>query len=212
MSAGNFSKCLPLTLGYEGGWSDNPRDPGGATMCGVTQAVYDVYRARFGLPTRSVRLSTAEERSDIYHSRYWNRARGDLLPVGVDYAVFDFAVNSGVSRAVRTLQGIVGADQDGDAGKYTIAAVTRYCAQYQPTALTDALCHARLQFLRNLPAFGDFGHGWMIRVMGHHDGTQWDDTGVIDRAFDMARGAAPTKPAIQIVTPKTYSSMGSATA
>lgn len=212
MSTGNFATSLALTLGYEGGWSDNPRDPGGATMCGVTQAVYDVYRARLGLPLRSVRLSSPEERADIYRSRYWNRARGDLLPAGVDYALFDFAVNSGVGRAVRTLQGIVGADQDGDAGKYTIAAVDRYCAQYQPTALTDALCHARLQFLHGLAAFADFGHGWTIRVMGHCDGTQWNDTGVIDRAFDMARGATPTTPAIQIATPKTYTSMGAATA
>lgn len=204
MTASNFDQSLALTLGYEGLFSDDPSDPGKATMCGITQAVYDVDRARRGLPLQSVRLSTEGERADIYRSRYWSRCSCDLLPMGVDYAVFDFAVNSGVSRAVTTMQQIIGAHPDGVAGRYTIAAVQSYVDQYNATALTDAICRARVVFLQGLSTFARFGAGWLTRVVGHKDGTQWDDTGVIDRAFDMARGAQPTQPTGQLVTPKTY--------
>jgi lysozyme family protein len=204
MSAANFAACLSLTLGYEGGWSDHARDPGGATMCGVTQRVYDEDRDARRLPRRSVRQSTEAERAAIYRKRYWTLAGADDLPAGVDYAVFDFAVNSGVGRAARTLQQIVGAAADGIVGRFTLAAVQRYCAHYRATALTDALCHARLTFLRGLPTFDTFGEGWTVRVMGQRDGTQIDDTGVIDRAYAMAVGQAMRLPTAQIVTPKTY--------
>ncbi|WEN13710.1 glycosyl hydrolase 108 family protein [Rhodanobacter sp. AS-Z3] len=204
MSAANFAASLQLTLGYEGGFSDHPLDPGGATMCGVTQRVYDEDRDARRLARQSVRLSTEAERAAIYRQRYWATCAGDALPVGVDYAVFDFAVNSGVGRSVRTLQRLVGVADDGAPGRYTLAAVQRYCAQYNANALTDAICHARMQFLRGLPTFGTFGKGWTTRVMGKQDGTQLTDTGVIDRAYAMAMGAGVTQPATPIVTPKTY--------
>src|SRR6185312_3465555 len=82
----NFDACLPWTLAYEGGWSDDPRDPGGTTMCGITQRVYDEDRDDRRLPRQSVRLSTEVERAGIYRRRYWARVRGDDLPGGVDYA------------------------------------------------------------------------------------------------------------------------------
>lgn len=204
MSAANFATSLALTLLYEGGWSNHPADPGGATMCGITQRVYDEDRDARRLPRQSVRLSTEAERDAIYRRRYWGAAACDALPGGVDYALFDFAVNSGVGRAVRTLQRTVGVDADGAPGRYTLAAVAHYCAQYQPTALTDALCHARLQFLRGLPAFGVFGLGWTVRVMGRQPGTQTDDTGVVDRAYVMAGGGTAAAPSAPITTPKTY--------
>lgn len=204
MSAANFAACLALTLVYEGGWSNHPRDPGGATMCGITQRVYDDDREARRLPLQSVRLSTEAERAAIYRRRYWAAAGCDDMGPGVDYAVFDFAVNSGVGRAVRTLQHIVGVAEDGVAGRYTLAAVRSYAAQYQPTALTDALCHARLRFLRGLPTFDAFGDGWTRRVMGAQEGAQADDTGVIDRAWAMAMTQPVATPRAPRATPKTY--------
>jgi len=126
------------------------------------------------------------------------------MPDGVDYAVFDFAVNSGVSRAVRTLQKILQVKEDGVAGPLTLAAVTRFVSQYGAHALTDAICQARTTFLKSLPGFARFGSGWIVRVMGRVDGSQIDDTGVVDRAFDMARGLDPIIPVVRAITPKTY--------
>lgn len=200
----NFAASLALTLVYEGGFSDNPHDPGGATMCGVTQRVYDEDRDARKLPRRSVRLSTEAERASIYRRRYWDPCSGDWLMPGVDYAVFDFAVNSGVRRSIRTLQHIVGCTEDGVMGPATQQCVRRYVATYQATALTDAICVARLQFLRSLPTFATFGNGWTARVAGDQAGHQVSDTGVIDRAYVMAMRGTPTAPSAPMTTTKTY--------
>src|SRR5690606_10887140 len=87
---------------------------------------------------------------------------GDDLPSGVDYAVFDFSVNSGVSRAAKYLQALVGVAQDGVIGPKTLAAV----AAYDPTKLVDRLCDRRMTFLRNLKTWNTFGRGWTSRVEG----------------------------------------------
>lgn len=204
MAAGNFQASLALTLPFEGGRSSDPRDPGGDTMCGITQAVYDDDRDARGLPRRSVFESTAAERESIYQRRYWQKAQCEAMPAGADFALFDFAVNSGVSRAVRTLQNLVGVAADGVAGRYTLAAVQRYTSQYGPSALGDALCHARLAWMQSLSTYATFGHGWKRRVMGEHDGAQLDDTGVIDHAFSMATGAAVAATQRPVTVPKTY--------
>lgn len=204
MTATNFGHSLALTLVYEGLYSNNPRDPGGATMCGITQLVYDQDREERGLPPQSVKYSTEAERASIYRRRYWGSIRGDDLGAGIDYAVFDFAVNSGVRRAVKTLQRMVGAVQDGSLGSATLARVAGYATTYGATALTDAICQRRMQFLQGLPTFDAFGDGWRARVMGATDGAQVNDTGVIDRAFVMAGGGMPTAPAQPLLTVKTF--------
>ena len=204
MTASNFTACLALTLVYEGGFVNHPKDPGGATMCGITQRVYDEDRDARRLPRQPVRLSTEAERAAIYRSRYWAPAGGDALPAGVDYAVFDFAANSGVARAVKTLQAIVGATADGELGPRTLADVRVYCAGYGATALIDAICLQRDRFLRSLPRYITFGTGWTRRVMGAHPGAQPGDTGVIDRAWAMAQQRAVQAPSAPVATPKTY--------
>jgi lysozyme family protein len=204
MTQTNFDTSLGLTLVYEGGWVNNPNDPGGATYKGVTQAVYDDDRDRRKVPRQSVRLMTDAELRAIYRWRYWDMINGDSLPLGVDYAAFDFAVNSGVARSARALQGIVHAVQDGQIGPITIQAIVSYSSTYGVSALTDALCNARMAFLQGLPTFATFGQGWTRRVMGAQPGHQAGDTGVIDRAYDMAAGNSIAAPANVLATIKTY--------
>jgi len=175
----NFTIVLPWTLAHEGGWSNHPKDPGGATMRGVTQRTFSSYLSRKGMPSRSVRSITPEEILDIYKAQYWDALRCDELPAGLDYAVFDFGVNSGVSRAAKFLQRIVGARQDGIIGEQTLSKAQNGDASY----LVEALCNERMKFLRGLKTWKTFGKGWTRRVMGEFNGTQTDDTGVIDRAM-----------------------------
>jgi len=156
----NFEKALALVLEHEGGWVNHPKDPGGATMKGVTQAVYDAYRKLRGRGVQSVKLISEEELRAIYKFQYWDKVQGDFLPVGVDYAVFDFAVNSGVSRAAKYLQAVLGVAQDGQIGAKTLAAIT------SPANTINALCDRRMGFLRNLKTFLTFGKGWTRRVQG----------------------------------------------
>lgn len=158
-----FSRALPLILAHEGGYVNDPQDPGGATNKGVTQATYDGWRAKQGLPAQSVRQITADEVAAIYRRDYWDKVRGDDLPAGVGYAVFDFAVNSGPARAARFLQKVVSVPEDGVIGPATLAAVNSVAA-VSAEPIIDRLCDARLAFLRSLPTFARFGTGWSRRV------------------------------------------------
>lgn len=156
----NFDKALASVLVHEGGYVNHPKDPGGATNKGVTQAVYDDWRQDKGLARRSVRDIAPVEVMAIYKLLYWDRVKGDELPAGVDYCVFDFAVNSGVNRAARFLQRAVGVAEDGQLGPVTLKAV----AAAEPRCLVDAISFARLSFLKGLTHFSTFGKGWTRRV------------------------------------------------
>lgn len=186
MSASNFRPSLALVLAHEGGYVNHPADPGGPTNKGVTQAVYDAYRRYSGSPIQTVRNITAEETAEIYQKQYWKLIRGDSLPCGLDYAVFDFGVNSGVSRAVKYLQRLVGVPDDAVIGNQTLAAI-EVKARQDEEALIAQYCANRMAFLRSLGTFHVFGLGWTRRVIGAQTGVQANDTGVIDFATMMAR-------------------------
>ena len=96
-----FKRSLDFVLKWEGGWSNHPNDPGGATMRGVIQSVYDAYRYSHGMNKQSVKNITDEELQEIYLNNYWKPARCNELPWPECAAKFDTAVNCGVSRANR---------------------------------------------------------------------------------------------------------------
>ena len=152
----NYPQALKQVLKYEGGYVDHPKDPGGPTNKGVTLAVYDTWRKSKDLATQSVRNISDSEVAAIYKNLYWDRISGDYLPSGVDFAVFDYAVNSGVSRASRTLQSIVGVTQDGVIGPETIEAAKTYVAM--------AVTNKRLAFMQSLSIWSTFGKGWSARI------------------------------------------------
>jgi len=157
----DFVKCLAKVLESEGGFSNNPKDPGGATMKGVTQRVYDVYRKRNGLATASVRNISNAELTNIYRSNYWNEIHGDDLQKGVSYVVFDGAVNSGPSQSAKWLQRALNVDDDGKIGPKTLAAAKKV---KNVASLINDICDQRLEFLKDLPTWGTFGKGWAARV------------------------------------------------
>lgn len=160
---GNFRACLTLVLVHEGGYVNHPKDPGGATNKGITQAVYDAWRKIAAMTKRSVRFISDAEVEAIYRAQYWAKVAGDDLPKGLDYATFDSAVNSGVYRGVKWLQKAVGVPADGVAGNVTVAAAQ---AVNDRVAAIKAMCAARMTFLRGLSIFSTFGKGWTRRVAG----------------------------------------------
>ena len=197
MPQANFAKVLPLVLAHEGGYVNHPADPGGATNKGVTQAVYDAYRVSTGQKTRSVKSITAAEVSDIYQSRYWNLADCGQLPAGVDYAVFDYSVNSGVGKAIKDLQrtvngfvnrveALVPLKVDGINGQDTAAAVAK-CCYIDEEGFINSYCDRRMSFLKSLKTWKTFGKGWQRRVDGDRPGVDEADKGVRDYAVLMAR-------------------------
>lgn len=155
----NFEPALSAVLHHEGGFVNHPADPGGMTNLGVTKAVWEEW-VRHPVSEKQMRELTPMRVAAMYKAKYWDRVKGDLLPEGVDYAVFDAAVNSGPGRAIKWLQGCVGVDMDGDLGPKTLAAINAF----DPADLVQDYAKRRLSFLTDLPHWGTFGKGWSRRV------------------------------------------------
>lgn len=167
----NFPKSLDAVLVHEGGFVNDPRDPGGATNKGVTIGTLK----RLGIDVdgdgdsdiNDLKALRRVDLEKVYKTFYWDAVKGDLLPSGLDYAVFDFAVNSGPGRAAMKLQGLLGVTMDGDIGPRTLAAL----AKCNTTALITSYAEARLSFMRILRhpvthalLWATYGRGWERRV------------------------------------------------
>lgn len=146
-------------LQYEGGFTNNPNDPGGMTNLGVTRRSWENYLGR-PVTEAEMRGLNHEKVRPFYKILYWDQVKGDSLPSGVDMVCFDAAVNSGPAWAAKRLQTIVGAAPDGVIGPKTLALV----AQYPAADLINAFCEARLKFMQSLPTWVHFGNGWKKRV------------------------------------------------
>lgn len=157
-----FERSLAKVLVLEGGFVNDPDDAGGATNKGVTQAVYDTYRKSAGAGRQSVRLVSDDEVRAIYKSRYWDLVKGDQLPPGVGYVVFDGGVNSGPGQSVKWLQRALGLKRiDGLVGPETLAAVN---SVEDHDSLVAKILVLREAFLKALKGWKKFGKGWASRI------------------------------------------------
>jgi len=154
----NYAACLKISLEHEGGWADHPKDPGGATMKGITLATFRKYKP--GATKADLRNISDDMLQKIYRVGYWNTVRGDDLLTGIDLAVNDFAINSGPSRAAKYLQAVLGVKQDGVIGDQTLAAMPKI----HPMYTVQKLCAKRLGFVKGLKTFTTFGKGWSRRI------------------------------------------------
>lgn len=151
----NFDEAFDALLGHEGTYSRHPDDPGGETMWGITRkvALQEGYSGDMHVLPR-------EFAKDIYRRRYWDAVKADSLPDALRFSVFDAAVNSGVTQAVKWLQQAVDVGDDGILGPMTLQASQR--ANGLRTAVkVNAL---RLDFLTSLPIWGQFSRGWARRI------------------------------------------------
>ncbi|WP_258051950.1 glycoside hydrolase family 108 protein [Mesorhizobium sp. INR15] len=192
MAMSREKESLAKVLAHEGGYSNHPADPGGPTMKGVTQRVYDGYRKGKGMDPRPVKGITTDEINAIYDRQYWDAVQADALPDGVDYVLFDGAVNSGPGRSIMWLQQalrpVYTARIDGVLGVGTLAALK---AINNNDALIDRICDARMAFLRRLTTFATFGRGWTARVAEVRSIGQAWATGKTPQAADFVAGGQP---------------------
>jgi len=158
-----FDRSFKAVLRHEGGYVDHPRDPGGATNLGITLGTAKAFRLDLDgdgdVDKDDVRLLTPETAAPVYREGYWLKTKCDQLPAGVDYMVFDLAVNSGTKRAARYLQRAAGVAEDGRIGPKTIAAVTGNAAR-----IVERMEDIREEFYRSLDTFPTFGKGWLRRL------------------------------------------------
>lgn len=151
----NFDQAFHTLLGHEGGYSNHPSDPGGETMWGIT-----LKSARAAGYTGSMRDMPVEFAKTVYRRRYWDSVRASEMPEAIRYAVFDAAVNSGISQASRWLQRAARVADDGIIGPVTLAAVR----DVAPEILLRRILAQRLTFMTDLSTWPTFGRGWARRV------------------------------------------------
>ena len=154
----NFDKCLHMLLEHEGGYVNDSRDSGGMTNLGVTKRVYDEWIGRESTE-QEMRDLTPDDVAPIYKKNYWDRVKGDSLPSGLDWACFDWAVNSGSGRPAKAVQRAVGATVDGAIGKQTVGLIM----EKDPEFIIDYVYTVRKSFYESLDDYKHFGRGWSRR-------------------------------------------------
>ena len=159
MAASNWKRSFELMLKSEGGFVNHKDDPGGMTNLGVTKRVWEQWVGRES-NEKEMRSLTPTMVEPLYKRKYWDACKCDDLPKGLDYLVFDFAVNAGPGRSIKTLQSAVGTTPDGIIGPKTLAAVRAI----DPHELIEKFSVAKTEFYESLPTFPTFGRGWLNRV------------------------------------------------
>lgn len=146
-----FDDAFEILIGHEGGWVNDPNDPGGETKFGISRRSY---------PTEIIRTMTLERAKEIYLRDFWGPAGCDAVPDVLKFDLFDTAVNAGVKAAIKMLQKAVGEEPDGILGPRTLQAVWNV-----PPHLVDKRFNGhRLDHLNGLPTWPHFGRGWSQRI------------------------------------------------
>ena len=151
MTARIWDSAFDLLMLNEGGYVNNPHDKGGVTMYGISKKAY---------PDVDIENLTLDRAKEIYKKDYWDKCKCDYLPDCLSVAVFDFAVNSGVKRAIKYLQLSLGVTADGIIGNQTLGA----CNRLPTKNILEDYLNKRLQYLMSLKDFKYFGNGWGKRV------------------------------------------------
>jgi lysozyme family protein len=154
-----YPAAYDFTLQYEGGYVNDPDDPGGCTNMGITIGTLQDWRDDPNVTCTDVADLTEQEAALIYATNYWAPVWGNQLPVGVNTQVWDFGVNAGPSRAIKTLQDCVGSSADGIMGPNTLAAVEATDID----ALLKKYHDARQRYYESLSTFDKYGNGWTNR-------------------------------------------------
>ncbi|MBM3529042.1 MAG: hypothetical protein FJX62_13210 [Alphaproteobacteria bacterium] len=202
MARSNYDEALRRVLGHEGGYVNHPRDPGGETNYGITVAV--ARQNGYAGPMRDIPMEVVKR---IYKAKYWDALRCDELPAGVDYAAFDYGVNSGVGRSGKVLRRVTGLPDD---SHVVTPAVLEAVRRRDPALTVQAICDERMAFLKRLSTWDTFGKGWSRRVaevraagltMARRKSAAEEQSGVPQPAPGKAqdRGEAPKPSALQSI-------------
>lgn len=144
-----FNVCVPIILKEEGGYVNDPNDPGGETNMGISKTAY---------PNLDIPNLTVDQATQIYYSDYWIPAGCKFAMAPLDLFLFNFAVTSGVSEAIQMVQGLIGVTQDGVMGPNTQSTLMKFKGD---TAVFQALCAMHYAANRN---FNYYGKGWLSRL------------------------------------------------
>ena len=155
----NFKECLALVLKSEGGYVNNPKDPGGMTNLGITKKSLEEWLGH-DVDEKFMRNLTPEMAAPFYEQKYWRSCYGEVLPRGLDFIVFSMAVNAGPGRSIKLLQQSIGCVPDGVIGPAT----RRLISDSNSATLIAKFSETRREYYKSLKTFPIFGKGWLARV------------------------------------------------
>ena len=155
----NFSECLDIVLKSEGGFVNNPADPGGMTNLGVTKKTWEDYTGHEA-DEKVMRSLTPEKVAPLYEQRYWRPTYCEVLPRGLSLLIFSMGINAGPGRGVKLLQSCLGGVADGVIGPRTMELIK----SLNVTDLIQKYSNARRDYYKSLKTFNVFGKGWLARV------------------------------------------------
>lgn len=161
MATQTYDESLNRLLVHEGGYTNHPSDPGGPTNFGITIYDYRKY-VKPDATAADVRAMRLDEAKVIYRAKYWAAQRCDELPAGVDYAIFDYGVNSGIGRSGKVLRRCLKLPDNTSVVSDAVIAAAR---AVNPRQLISDICSERLRFLQQLKTWSVFGKGWGARVV-----------------------------------------------
>ena len=180
----NFALCMRNIFKWEGGYSDHPKDHGGKTKYGITQATLSDHLGRPATDEEIKNLTKAMARK-IYREDFWNVLHCDALPKGLDLIVFDMGVNAGTGRSAKMLQELVGVEPDGIIGPRSKRAIEKYAS----VGLIEKFYKAREEFYRSRDTFDTFGAGWLNR-----------NNDIYEKSVKMFNGKLQSMPTVEGVT------------
>lgn len=146
-----YDKAFDLLMINEGGYVNDKHDKGGETKYGISARAY---------PDLEIKNLTLDQAKGIYFRDYWLRCKCDKIADALSVAVFDYAVNSGVKRAIKDLQKVLRVEVDGVIGNQTLGA----CARLPLKTIVTQYLNARMDLLTSLPSFARYGKGWTARI------------------------------------------------
>ena len=146
-----FDVAIDRILSHEGGYVNDPQDPGGETQWGISKRSY---------PHINIKNLTRDDAKTIYKRDFWQRVQADVLPDGVAFQLLDFAVNSGIETAVRSFQKALGIADDGHWGPVSQAAANAA----SESDMILGINAERLDFMTRLTTWPRFGAGWARRI------------------------------------------------
>lgn len=154
-----FEEAFKLVIGHEGGYVNDPQDPGGETKYGISKRAY---------PNENIKDLTLSRAHEIYRQDYWAAVKADHMPHGVRYPLFDAAVNHGPKAARKMLQRALRVDDDGIFGPITLNAVARH--HNRVADLLRDFQVARLSYYASIAqhkprVFARFRRGWLRRTL-----------------------------------------------
>jgi lysozyme family protein len=156
----NYEESFKFVLKLEGGYINHPQDPGGPTNYGVTKKSWEDYKNK-KVSIEGIKSLKESDVIKFYRDKYWDVCKCDYLPSGVDFCVFDYSVNSGPKKAIKSLQKSLGLIADGIIGKNTLFEIENI---KDKKSIILMICEERKGFLKSLKEFSIFGKGWLSRV------------------------------------------------